>query len=59
MDDVNQYAKNKPKTTQLSDDQRAVYNSQISGFRGNQVIKDYEQQIGQVSNIVSSLGANS
>lgn len=59
QDDVNQYAKNKPKTTQLSDDQRAVYNSQLSSFRGNQVIKDYEQQIGQVSNIVASLWANS
>ena len=59
LDDVNSYAKNKPKTTSLSDDQRTLYNSQLNSFRGNQIVKDYEQQIGQVANIVSSLNSNS
>jgi len=57
--DVNAYAASRPNTMALTDDQRTMYNSQVSAFRGNQVVKDYESQIGQVANTVASLNADS
>jgi len=58
-DDANSYASTRSKTTQLSDDQRTIFNSQLSAFRGNQIVKDYEQQAGQLKNAISSLSAES
>ena len=36
-----------------------MYNSQLTAFRGNQVVKDYESMIGQTQNVLSSINQNS
>ncbi len=56
---IQAYEDKNAKRTNLTDDQRAVFNSQTSAFRINPVVRDFENMIGQTANMVASMNQDS
>lgn len=56
---INSYEESQKGRSNLTDDQRQSFNSAVSSFRANQVVKDFESMYWQTKNVVSSINSNS